>query len=85
MRDTTCNGIDKRKVPLMNVVDLTLQHGDIGFGRRVVKVHNERKGVGFVQEKWVVVVFLNHIGNLVVVLVHVRRVPPCFVGRFFGR
>ena len=85
VRDSTCDGIDKRKVPLMNVVDLTLQHGDIGLGRRVVKVHDERKGVRFVQEERMVVVFLNHIGNLVVVLVHVRRVPPCFVGRFFSR
>ena len=69
----------------MNVVDLTLQHGDIGLGRRVVKVHDERKRVRFVQEERMVVVFLNHIGNLVVVLVHVRGVPPCFVGRFFSR
>ena len=78
VRDAAGDGVDERQVPLVDVPDLSLEHGDVLLGWRVVEINDQRECVGLVQKQGMVVVFLDHVGNLVVVLVHVRGFPPCF-------
>ena len=78
VRDSPGNGIDEREFPFVDVPDLSLEHGNVLLRGGVVKVNDERQRVGFVQKQRVVVVFLHHVGNLVVVLVHVGGLPPRF-------
>ena len=70
------NRIDVLERPLVLEADFSLKHGNVRFSRRVVKVDDEREGVGFVQKQRMVVVFLNHVANPVLVTVNRRVDPP---------
>ena len=83
--NSTGDGVDEWQVPLVDEPDLSLEHGDVLLGWRVVEVNDQRERVGLVQEQGMVVVFLDHVGNLVVVLVHVGGFPPCFSAIGCGR
>ncbi len=76
VRNTARNGVDVFERPLVNIPNLTFQHGHIGFGRGVVKINDEGQGVRFVQKQRMVVEFFNHIANPVLVPVHRGVHPP---------
>ena len=89
MRNATRNGVDERQVPFMDVADLALEHGHVVCRGQVIEINDEWQGVGFVKEEFVVVVFLDHVRDFVVVAVHVGSLPPVvlclvFPGRVNG-
>ena len=72
----TRNSVDEWKVPFVFVANLTLEHGHVFCCGLVVKVNNKGQGVSIVKEEFVVVVLLNHVGDFVLISVHIGRVPP---------
>ena len=82
MWDSTGNSVDEREVPLVHVANLALEHRYVLLRWFVVKINDDWQGVGCVKEEFVVVVFLNHVRNFVVVAVHVCPLPPVFVGLY---
>ena len=79
MWNSTSQRVDVFERPLMDKANFAFQHGDVRFGRRVVKIDDQRKGVVLIEKERVVVVLLDHVANPVLVSINGGVDPPALI------